>query len=194
MIFLFASPSLEFVLTFFIHLELKQVEVIELSRALASVPTQVVTYCWHLSPLRLRTLVLLNESLLRTKVRWWCRCRRLFGGRPAPMPRPLWCRGSGSGLEASLARVAWTRSVYSEVLDMKAGAVCPDLSDDSWTASHLSTSVWMERDRCDFALRCPLIGGQQPSLTVMLDLWMKPLPHCKETTRGTPRFWLLFFM
>lgn len=41
----------------------------------------------------------------------------------------------------------------------------------------VSTSVWMWTDQRHLTLRCPLIGGRQPSSTVMLDFWMKPLPH-----------------
>lgn len=37
--------------------------------------------------------------------------------------------------------------------------------------------------------RCPPIGGQLPSLTVTLDLWTKPLPHCKKPpTHPTSNF------
>lgn len=58
---------------------------------------------------------------------------------------------------------------------------------ESWTTStHTLVSncvhvCLMGRDQCDVTLCCPLIGRQLPSLTVMFDLWTKPLPHCKTS-------------
>lgn len=93
---------------------------------------------------------------------------------------PLWYRGPDSGPVESCSDPC-TYPVKAEVLKLvqtsSVGAsgelktpklvfkLCPRLSERG----------------CDFTLGCPLIGGQQPSSTVMLDFWMK------QHTRLCPR-------
>lgn len=101
-------------------------------------------------------------------------------------PRPLWSHGSDSGLVGESLRdprvhiqskteVFWISKKKTSLtcclcVQMCHSGICPHLSGQG-------------KIRAAFTLRCPLIGGQQPSSTVMLDLWMKPpppLPHCKK--------------
>lgn len=77
------------------------------------------------------------------------------------------------------AQILCTYPVTTEVLRILKPVLCFYSSPGPLQHRTWSTSVWLGSD---FTLRCPLIGGQQPSSTVMLDLWMKPLPHCKNTS------------
>lgn len=84
-------------------------------------------------------------------------------------PRPVCYHGSDSGPVATprtdpVCEDPWATSTRNLVL--RCVHICLNGS-DQW----------------GFTLRCPLIGGQQPSSTVMLDLWMKPLPHCTNTSQ-----------
>lgn len=123
-----------------------------------------------------------NVKFMRVEVcqkcKFWLLSRRCPARFHPPPPRPLWSHGSDSGLVGESLRdprvhiqskteVFWiskkkkTSLTCCLCVQMCHSGICPHLSGQG-------------KIRAAFTLRCPLIGGQQPSSTVMLDLWMKP--------------------
>lgn len=159
-----------------------------------------VNFCFHRENMKhnqkekqepVRGVYAWNVKFMRVEVCQKCKFWLLSRRCPvllASIPPPVLCDPTVqilvwlASLSETLVYISSQKRKYFEFQKKKTSLTCCLCVQmcHSGICPHLSGQG---KIRAAFTLRCPLIGGQQPSSTVMLDLWMKPpppLPHCKK--------------